>query len=72
MHEDCESILFAFVSECVVDKNLNTPNWCSVADNTIIQGGIGILGSLFYTCDQYERHVFVILNGKFDEGRSLA
>ena len=49
-HEDCGRILFAFVSACVVDKNLNTPNWSSMADDAITRGSIGVLGSLFYIC----------------------
>ena len=36
MREDCGSILFAFVSACVVNKNLNTPNWSSMADDAIM------------------------------------
>ena len=37
--KDRGHILFAFVSACVVGKNLNIPNWSSVADNAITQGG---------------------------------
>ena len=33
---------------CVVGKNLNTSNWSFMADDTITQGGIGVLGSPFY------------------------
>ena len=31
-------------------QNPNTPNWSSMADEAITQGGIGVLGSLFYVC----------------------
>ena len=41
-------IFFAFVSAVV--KNLNSPNWSSMADVAITQSGIGVLGSPFYTC----------------------
>ena len=33
----CECILFAFVSMCVVGKNLNIPNRSSMADDAITQ-----------------------------------
>ena len=33
--EDCEHILFAFVSVCVAGKYLNTPYWSSMADDAI-------------------------------------
>ena len=38
--EDHGLILFVFASACVVGKNPNTPNWSSMADNTITQGGM--------------------------------
>ena len=44
-----------FVPACVVDKNLNTPNWNSITDDTITQEGIGVLGSLFYVRGHYIR-----------------
>ena len=31
-------------------KNLNTPNWSSMADSAITWSGIGVLGSLVYIC----------------------
>ena len=37
--EDCRHILFVFVSTCMVSKNLNTPNWSSMADDAITWGG---------------------------------
>ena len=39
-----------FVSVYLVCKNPNTLNWSSTADNTITQGGIGVLGSPFCGC----------------------
>ena len=50
VHEDCWSVLFAFVPKCVVGKNPITPNWSSLADDAITQNGIGVLGSPFYIC----------------------
>ena len=53
MRESCKAcknrvcVLFAFVSACVVSKNLNTPNLSSMADDPITQGGIGGPGSPF-------------------------
>ena len=45
-----------FVSTCVVGKNPNTPNWSSMADDTITWGSIGVLGSLFYICGMNIAH----------------
>ena len=42
--KDRGRVLFAFVSGCVVGKSPNTPNWSSMADDAITQGGIGVLG----------------------------
>ena len=39
-HEDHGCILFAFVSACVVDKNPNTPNSGSMAEDAITWDGI--------------------------------
>ena len=50
--KDIGHILFAFVSTCFVSKNLNTPNWSSMADNNAItRGSWGVLGSPFSICD---------------------
>ena len=50
--EDRGRIMLVFVSACVVGKNLNTPNWSSMADDAITQSGIGVLGCPpFYICD---------------------
>ena len=45
MHEDSGHILFAFISAWVVSKDLNTPNWTSMADDAITWGGSGVLVS---------------------------
>ena len=50
VHKDHGPILFAIVSACVVGKNQNIPNWSSMADDAITQGGIEVLGSPFSIC----------------------
>ena len=52
--EDRVRILFVFVSARMVGKNLNTPNWSSMADDTITQGGIGALGSPLYLSERFQ------------------
>ena len=47
-HKDPGRILLAFVG-----KDQTTPNWSSMADEAIIQGGIGGLGFPFYICGTY-------------------
>ena len=49
--EDHGRISFAFVSACVVSTKPEYPNWSSMAGDGITLGGIGVLGSLFYSCD---------------------
>ena len=44
----------AFVSTCVVVKNPNSPNWCSMADDSITRGGIGVLGFPFYLWSHFK------------------
>ena len=46
-------ILCMFVSLCVVSKNPHTPNWSFMADDTITQCGIDVLGSPFSICATY-------------------
>ena len=40
--KDHECNLFVFISACVIAKDPNTPNWSSMADDAITQGGFGI------------------------------
>ena len=53
--EDHGRISFAFVSAWLVARNLNTPNWSYIADNTITQAGIGVLVSSFYICGSFAK-----------------
>ena len=48
--EDRERICLAFAFACVVGKNPKTPNLSPMADDAIIQGGIGSLVSPLYIC----------------------
>ena len=42
--EDHGRILFAFISMCVIGKDMNTPNWSSMTDDTITwEWGTGCL-----------------------------
>ena len=48
--EDHGSILFVFVSTCVVGKNPNTLNLSHMTDDTITRCSIQGLGSPLYIC----------------------
>ena len=61
-----------FVSTCVVSKNRNTPSWSSMADDAITRGGIGVLGSPFYTTSVFLYYMKVrvfYVSKKFQEIR---
>ena len=53
LSKDRGSILFAFASAGVVSKNLNTPNWNSMTDDTIARSkGIEVLGVSLLNCEK--------------------
>ena len=54
-------ILFPFVSACVVIKDRNTPNWSTMADDIVTQGGICSVWDLHSISVEYIRQEKVVL-----------